>query len=185
MLNTTIALVGLSGVGKSTLIQKVCNEVQFQALSASQLIKNQKETYTKHDELRFHNIDDNQCLLIEGFKQALDHKQKLILLDGHTIIETASGLTEVSATVFKEIGINQFVFLAEEAKTIFQRRSKDNKRKRATVTIENLDDYQMRAIEVTTRIALELKIPVTLLTSENTSVFKSILNNCHDSHTTT
>lgn len=178
MINTTIALVGLSGVGKSTLIQKVCHEIQFQTLSASQLIKDQKEAYIKHDDLRFHDISDNQRLLIDGFKRAIDHKQKLVLLDAHTVIETANGLTDISAKVFKDIGINQFVFLAEEARTIYHRRSEDDERKRATVTMETLDAYQMHAIEVTTRIALELKIPVTLITSGNITAFKSVLNNC-------
>lgn len=175
MLNNIIALVGLSGVGKSTLIRKVSNEVHLQVLSASQLIKNQKKSYTEHDELRFHDINDNQRLLVDGFKLAIDRNKKITILDGHTVIETEHGLSEISADVFKDIGIQQFIFLAEEAHIILKRRSKDHTRKRSVVTLEVLDAYQMQAIGVTTRIALKLRVPVTILTSENTSTFKSIL----------
>jgi adenylate kinase len=177
MSNITIALVGLSGVGKSTLIKKVCNDIPFQTLSASQLIKNQKETYTQHDELRFQDINDNQRLLVDGFKKNIDPKQKLILLDGHTVIETANGLIDISANVFREIGINQFIFLAEEADSILQRRSKDKSRKRSIVTTEQINTYQTHTQIVTARISLELRVPLTIITSDDISTFKSILLN--------
>lgn len=176
MLSKNIALVGLSGVGKSTFIDSINTDIQLQILSASELIKTQKKINNSHDELRFHNINDNQLLLIEGFKQAKDATQQITILDGHTVIETPNGLTEISSNVFREIEIQHFVFLIEEAGVILQRRTNDSSRKRSGATLTELDGFQRRALEVTTRIALELRVPVTIITPEKTSALNSVLS---------
>lgn len=177
MTNKIIALVGLSGVGKSTIISKIPSQIKFQSLSASKLIKDQKEAYTNHDELRFHNINDNQSLLIDGFKQVRDSSLGTTILDGHTAIETPNGLVELPTSVFEAMSIGHFVFLIEKEELIFERRANDQFRKRSTATQAELFEIQKRALEITTRIALELRIPMTILTADNTSEFHRILSN--------
>jgi adenylate kinase len=176
MTSKIIAIVGLSGVGKSTIISKIPSYIRFQSLSASELIKAQKETYTNHDELRFHDINDNQRLLIDGFKRKKDSSLGAIILDGHTVIETPNGLVGLPASVFGAMGVNHIIFLIEKEELIFERRARDKSRNRSTVTQAELLEIQKHAVEITTKIALELRIPLTILTADNSSELHRILS---------
>jgi len=177
MKNENFALVGLSGVGKSRLISSIQDDIEFQTLSASNLIKAEKEVGTDHDDLKNHDIKDNQRLLIDGFKRAkANNNQDITVLDGHTIIETPNGLIEISSDVFKEIGIKHFIFLVEDPEIILERRAKDSSRKRSVASLAELVEYQRRALEITTKIALELRVPVTVITSDNVLTLERILS---------
>jgi len=177
MKNGNFALVGLSGVGKSRLISSIQNDMEFQALSASNLIKAEKEADTDHDDLKNHDIKDNQRLLIDGFNRAkTNNNQDITVLDGHTVIETPNGLIEISSNVFKEIDIKHFIFLVEDPEIILERRIKDSSRKRSVTSLTKLVEYQRRALEVTTEIALELRTPVTVITSDNVLTLRRILS---------
>lgn len=99
-----VALVGLSGVGKSTLLEDARRRLVFEHLQASDLIKAERQERqgkpAAHDLLREGNIDDNQDLLISGFMRRAP-EEGLIVLDGHTIIDTPDGLVEISPSVFR------------------------------------------------------------------------------------
>jgi len=63
-----IAVIGLSGVGKSALISCARKSFEFEHLQASSLISaeraRRREAPINHDALREANIDDNQTLLV-------------------------------------------------------------------------------------------------------------------------
>jgi adenylate kinase len=67
MTQSIIALVGISGVGKSTLLCELSKDLSFQHLQASALIKSEREAATlfetSTDDLCNANIADNQALL--------------------------------------------------------------------------------------------------------------------------
>jgi adenylate kinase len=69
-MSRVVCIVGISGVGKTTLINHLNESVDFQHLSAGQIIKKQRESEIgkaqEHDRLREQNIDENQRLLIDG-----------------------------------------------------------------------------------------------------------------------
>jgi ABC-type dipeptide/oligopeptide/nickel transport system ATPase component len=103
MTKSVVALVGISGVGKSTLLRAAAETIQFQHLQASALIKAAKEKQTAEtvvtDDLRTADITDNQALLVQGFSDARDPSKTLIVLDGHTVIDTPNGLVTIEPRI--------------------------------------------------------------------------------------
>lgn len=169
-----VALVGLSGVGKSTLLSAIAARVTFQHLQASTLIKQAKEVLSKTsvstDQLRHADINDNQALLVEGFSRAIDQNAELVVLDGHSIIDTPSGLVRIEPRVFGQIGVKYFVFLAAAPALICSRRAGDTTRKRPVRSEGELRQHQHQALLAAFDAAQELDVPMTVVTGTQTSV---------------
>lgn len=157
-----IALAGLSGVGKSTLLENARRRLVFEHLQASDLIKAEKQEHqgkpVAHD-LREGNIDDNQALLISGFMRRAP-EEGLIVLDGHTIIDTPDGLVEISPSVFSAIDVSRFVVLVDDAEKIALRRLSDTRRARPSRSPQELAEHQERSVLAAYRAALALRVPL-------------------------
>jgi adenylate kinase len=140
---------GISGVGKSTLIEKLAASFSLEHLQASALIKEGRhavgEMTITQDQLRFVDIDENQNLLIQEFINRTRESTGLIVLDGHTIIERGDALTRIDARVFGAIGIAGMVFLTDDVEAIAQRRLNDPGRKRAILGVDRLRHIQAEA----------------------------------------
>ena len=95
-------VAGISGVGKTWLLEKVGAAIPMQVLSASSLIQDslfQTEKQQKsQDHLRARSIDDNQAALLEAFKRHLDPDRNLVILDAHVVIHLMGWL--ISAQTF-------------------------------------------------------------------------------------
>lgn len=174
-----IALVGLSGVGKSTLLKKVRKRILFMHLQASQLIKDELErkssvTRTSED-LRTDVIIKNQKLLITAFRREATMYDGLIVLDGHVLVDTPDDLVEIPAAVFNELGVERFIVLQEHPSHIHNQRLRDGTRTRPQRTEVELADHQRLSITATANIALELGCPVSLLTSQHEDELLRIL----------
>jgi adenylate kinase len=115
-----------------------------------------------HDLLRSENIDENQALLISGFLRHAP-KEGLIILDGHVIIDTPSGLIEISPSVFLAIGVSRFLVLIDRIENIVSRRSLDAQRKRPKRTAAELAEQQEKSVLAAYRAALTLGIPLHIL----------------------
>lgn len=165
-LQRVVAFVGVSGVGKSTILGRAREFLAFEHLQASALIKAERERRRQatiyHDTLRETNINDNQALLVGGFRHATT-KAGLIVLDGHTVIDTPEGLVEIETKVFRMLGVSRFVVLTEEPEEIYRRRSADPDRKRPLRSADELLQQQERSILVAHRAALEIRVPLVVL----------------------
>lgn len=161
-----VAFVGLSGVGKSTLLAHARASVAFKHLQASALIKAERDRRQQaaidHDALREANIDDNQALLIEGFRHAVPEAE-LVVLDGHTVIDTPDGLVEIEPKVFRMLGVSRFVVLTEGPEESYRRRLADPERKRPARSVDELRQQQERSVLVAHRAALALRVPLVVL----------------------
>jgi len=164
-----IAVVGVSGVGKSTFLRRLQCKVEFQHLQASDVIRqqiNQKENKNFSAEvLRYANIDENQSFLISGFERLRDPNALIVILDGHTVIDSPNGFIDIDAYVFKAIGVTHIVCLAEDPYEILSRRAADSVRVRPDRSLRYIEEYQLHAQGVGYKISLSLGVPYTVLSS--------------------
>tara|TARA_R110002126_G_scaffold6399_2_gene33275 strand:+ start:2674 stop:3222 length:549 start_codon:yes stop_codon:yes gene_type:complete len=175
-----IMLVGVSGVGKSTFVNSLEGQSDFQLLSAGSIIKQRREKLENdinRDELRFADITDNQALLIDGFHDVKNTDALYVILDGHVVIDTPTGLQSIASDVFKKMGINMFIFLKSEPQQIKLQRERDTKRQRPRLSVGELSDHQNLAIEVMKRIADEIDAVYQIVTADQTKeTYENIRN---------
>ena len=172
-----IAVVGVSGVGKTTFIKKASNQFAFQHLSAGSLIsleKNRRKEYVNRDGLRLEDILDNQELLIEGFHRVSDKTASLIILDGHTVIDTPQGLEPIPCAVFAKLKIDGIVFLKGDPSVILRQRSEDKNRNRPNLTVAQIAEQQERSLSITRDICNELSVPCEVVEAGRTPQLFSI-----------
>jgi adenylate kinase len=141
----TIALTGVSGVGKSTLVRSLALAMPLEHLQASALIqkgRNATGNLVTQDQLRLIDLDENQRFLVEGFGLATASKSGFIILDAHTVIEKGDELIPIEAAVFRAIGISAMMFLEDDPKAIAERRRRDASRVRPLPNDDRLGQIQ-------------------------------------------
>lgn len=167
MSNTIMALLGISGVGKSTALGKLIQFVPFQHLQASSIIKEVRAKIEaeplSNDDLRKLSIDDNQQLLIQGLQDALLPTPRLAILDGHSVIETPSGIVLIEPYVFQNIGVQEIIFFADNPALIAERRRNDQSRKRPPAKVQDVATLQDSALMQAAVIARQLDIAMSVL----------------------
>lgn len=179
MTNKVVALLGLSGIGKSTTLENLSSKITFQHLQASTIIKARRAKLESealsNDDLRNLSIDENQQLLIDGFKDTLQPSPALVILDGHSAIETPTGIILIEPEVFAAIGIEHLIFLSDDSRAIAQRRDNDQLRKRPAASEIQLRAFQDIALAQAAAIARELDITMTVLKPSHTQGLAKLL----------
>lgn len=181
-----VVVAGLSGIGKSTLIEIARRQFEFESLQAGDLIRREREECgdkpVSHDNMREESIDDNQALLISSFIRRAP-KEGSIVLDCHTIIDTPDGLVEISPSVFSAIGVSHFIILIDNVERIAMRRSSDTLRKRPIRSNEELAEHQERSVLAAYRISLALGVPMHVLHLRECTNFAALLDKLLNSST--
>jgi adenylate kinase len=155
-----IAVLGISGVGKSSLIRLAASHISLLHLTASSLIKAQLAQAPTSEQLRAGPVIDNQELMLREFaRQIATPEQPLIIFDGHNLIDTATGLLEIPRAVFAELRLNAIIFIEDAPDQIHARRLADKMRERPGRSVAELGEQQSRAIEYAIGLAGGLEIP--------------------------
>jgi adenylate kinase len=159
-----VAIVtGLSGVGKTWLLQHVMKMVPGKLLSASRLIEQElnrsRSEPVRHDDLRTLDITTNQEALVMGFARAAEHVDGLVVLDAHVVIDTPNGLEFVPYYVFSKLTPSLFIFINDNPQAILQRRLRDGARSRPFRDVEDLARQQSQALAAAGQIAADLSLP--------------------------
>jgi len=173
-----IALVGLSGVGKSTLLRQISVNAPFIHLEASNLIKSElrlQSQETSSEELRRGDIAHNQELLVSAFHRAIDGRDGPFILDGHVLIDTDAGITDIPSIVFGKLGVELFCFVQAAPEQIVARRLSDEVRIRPRRDVDEISAHQDLALIVCGRIARELNVPAIVITPEAPDLFLAAL----------
>src|SRR5271155_3811835 len=164
MTRRVVALTGISGVGKSTLIKTLAASVPLKHLQASALIKEGRrasgDAVLTPDQLRLVDIDENQQFLVRGFRLSIGTSKRLVILDGHTVIERNGDLIRIDARVFGAIGIDSMIFLADDPDAIAKRRHNDTTRNRPVTSVDDLRLIQEEAQNHAVAICQALGIPL-------------------------
>lgn len=174
-----IAVVGVSGVGKTTMLRTLCAKLDFQHLSAGKIIGDERarrQEETAHDELRLADINDNQNLLIQGFLTTAETNTKLVILDGHTVIHAKDKLQPIPPEVFGELGIGMFILIRGNVDTIEKQRKMDQNRSRPELSRSQIEEHQDFAIDVTKFCADELKVPFHILEAGDEREFERVVS---------
>lgn len=178
MTQKVVAFVGLSGVGKTSALKALGATISFQHLGASTLIREARkanETSPNLDALRNFDIDESQRLLIKGFNKAIDPQAALVVLDGHTLIETPSGLVQIRAEVFQALKLTSMVFWADAPSEILSRRERDLTRNRPRADIADIRRFQETALLAAFEICIALNVPLSILTPRQSGRLQELL----------
>jgi adenylate kinase len=173
-----IAVLGISGVGKSTFVQKMAQEVPLFHLQASELIKARiakNASRPSSEQLRQGPVMDNQRFMIEEFLERVSTTSELVVFDAHTIIDAPSGLVEVPVAVFRELGLDKLVFLYDDPELIAERRAKDAARVRPLRDGAELNSHQALAHSRAEIIGVELGVPLIAIRSGEYEAIASII----------
>jgi adenylate kinase len=166
-----LAIVGLSGVGKSTLIGQFEKELPLRHFTASELIKSElalrESQVATSEELRLGPVVDNQILLGSAFARRTEGLEGPVVLDGHVVIDGASGLVDIPASVFGGLGVQHMLFIRASADEVAERRQKDALRARPQRTITEITAHQEHALRRAKTITGQLGIPLAVLDVSN------------------
>ncbi len=161
-----VFLGGIHGVGKTTFCKPVAEATGYSHVTASQLIREKNAAAISVDSKIVKDADYNQKLLIEAVKERLKAGEKF-LLDGHFTIQTAHGILKLEASVFKSLGVQEIVILADDPDKIAQRiEGRDGKKMSDT----DLALHQNLEIEAAEAVAHNLDIHFQKLTPGPESV---------------
>lgn len=102
MRSNIIFVGGIHGVGKSTICQKICTELNLEYLSASELLKWQEINEDSKNK-KVKDISDTQNRLILGLTKRVQ-KDRYYLIDGHyCLLNSKSEIGNVPLETFKLI----------------------------------------------------------------------------------
>lgn len=174
-----VALLGLSGVGKSTLIGRVAVHTPLLHLQASSLIKAEQQHRTQapdsSETLRTGPVLENQALMIAAFERLTRTTILPVVFDGHSLIDSRDGLLEIPSTVFAALSLDAIAFLAADPANIFERRRLDAGRERPARDLVTLAQHQSLAETVARRIANDIGRPFHLLDFDQKERLASLL----------
>lgn len=172
-----IAFTGLSGVGKTTFLQRLRKHVSFQHLTGGSLIATARDAdQQERDNLRHADLDENQRLLIEGFALARDPEANLVIMDGHVVVDSGDCLTKLPADVFRSLGITTLIHLEADPARIAANRAGDTTRVRPAYDTSTLSAQQEASRTHAESIAKTLGVDFQVVGHDDVARLASILS---------
>ena len=177
-----IGVFGISGVGKSTLIaeaQKIApNSLHIQA---SALIKRGLEDRGINSEaLRRRpggQIRSHQDILLDSFWRTVQAQpHRLVVFDGHLVIDTDRELVEIPLEVIASLRPSLMVHLEDDAEKIGARRSQDRDRVRPVRSEEILEKHQRLSRRLCEAYAAALDTEMLVCGPDDVERFRSLLH---------
>lgn len=176
MSQRVVAFAGISGVGKTTFLNRFASTVAFQHVTGGSLIASARSAASNsRDAMRHADLDENQRLLIRGFALARDPTADLIIMDGHVVIDDGKGLTNISSDVFKALDVAVMVHLEANAERVAKNRRQDTSRSRPSYGTERLAQHQRISREHAQSIAKTLNIGFHVVTHDDVAHLARVL----------
>jgi adenylate kinase len=151
--NKKIILVGIPGVGKTTLLTKMVDILKDHQKNVivinygSLMFDVAKENGLEdRDLLRKLSVTEQQRLQKMAAETIATHDEEVVIIDTHAFISSPEGYYPgLPEHVLKIIKPSNFVSVAAKPEEIYNRRMKDDSRNRDKITIDNIKkelDYQ-------------------------------------------
>ena len=151
--NKKIILVGIPGVGKTTLLTKMVDILKDHKKNVivinygSLMFDVAKENGLEdRDLLRKLSVTEQQRLQKMAAETIATHDEEVVIIDTHAFISSPEGYYPgLPEHVLKIIKPSNFVSVAAKPEEIYNRRMKDDTRNRDKITIDNIKkelDYQ-------------------------------------------
>ncbi len=162
-----VAIIGVSGVGKSTLVKSLENKLPFLHLEASQLLKAEFARRSigvpTSEDLRKGEVIDNQPLLVQSFRHATHDYDGIVFFDGHALIDGQEGIVEIPEAIFRELNIRKFVFIQAPPEDIAARRMSDAGRIRPRRDVSMLAEQQWRSLRLIAGYSMSMNVPLLVI----------------------
>ena len=155
-MNKLVFLSGIHGVGKTTLTNKLKNDLKIDCHSVSSLIKKSGASILLNKKTK--NIDSNQDKWKDELQKLQISNNKILLIDGHfCLLDEKNKIVELPLDILDGTDTNKII-LMKRATSIIQERlfKRDNK----LYSIDKLDCFQKKEERMAKKIAVQKNIPL-------------------------
>ena len=144
--NKKIILVGIPGVGKTTLLTTMVeilksNKKNVVVINYGSLMFDvaKQNGLQDRDELRKLSVSEQQRLQKIAAEQISEHDEEVVIIDTHAFINSPEGYYPgLPEHVLKIIKPDNFVSVSAKPEEIYNRRMKDDTRNRDKITLANI-----------------------------------------------
>lgn len=155
-----IFLGGVHGVGKTSMCDGISEKFGLKVISASAIIRAEREHPSPDSRTAVSNVGGNQGLLIRGVQRLVTDSPGNYLLDGHFALRTLAGkIEEIDAAVFNLMGVNGLVCLVDDPGAIARRLAARDGESHDVEAIAQLQTAELGSAESVSRtLKLGLKV---------------------------
>jgi adenylate kinase len=147
-----IFLGGVHGVGKTSMCAGVSERFGLRVISASAIIREERERPSSDSRTAVFNVAGNQGLLVRGVHRIVTDIPERYLLDGHFALRTLAGdIEEIDADVFRAIGVSGLICLVDDPGAIAQRLAARDRAVHDVIAISQLQAAELRSAEAAAR----------------------------------
>jgi adenylate kinase len=141
-----VVIVGIAGVGKSTLVSKIVEilnnkkkSVSVHSFGTVMFEEAKKLGIENRDELRKLSVDEQKELQKMAAKKIASFNTSIVIIDTHAFISTKEGFYPgLPYHVLVELKPANFVTVSARPEEIYNRRMKDTTRDRDIISIDNI-----------------------------------------------
>lgn len=153
-------LGGVHGVGKTSMCADISEKYDLKVISASAVIRAEREHPASDSRTAVLNVGGNQELLIRGVQRLAADTPARYLLDGHFALRTLAGnIEEIDVAVFQAIDVSGLICLIDDPAAIAQRLAARDGEVHDVIAISQLQAAELRSAESASRtLRLGLKV---------------------------
>ncbi|MGH8143885.1 MAG: AAA family ATPase [Steroidobacteraceae bacterium] len=164
-----ILVCGVAGVGKTRLIKSTVERDPTRVVWSAGEIIGEARRIDHRDLLRTLPADElmhSQELLVRGIQaRRVATPDAIVLLDGHSVIDTDQGLFDVPLDIVRRLAPMGVIYVSDRVEQILERRRADAARARPERSLAQLSEYQDRSIARCRDYQKGLTIPLSVVTS--------------------
>lgn len=141
-----VVIVGIAGVGKTTLVSKIVEilnnkqkSVSVHSFGTVMFEEAKKLGIVNRDELRKLSVNEQKELQKKAAKKIASMNHDVVIIDTHAFISTKEGFYPgLPYQVLEELKPENFITVSARPEEIYNRRMKDTTRDRDIISIENI-----------------------------------------------